>query len=302
MTGPFVAHVAPNGMVGKAFIPIFVDAAIKGEIEKLKFITSKETAILKEAVTSASNGNVEFVVIDYTDKRAFLAALQGVDIVVSTMGWNVGQLKSEQALIEAALEARVKVYFNSDFGVDYDEGTWGAPVLEGKETHVAAARAAGLRTVSIANGVFMPFLRTSFLGVNGHEWEIAEDGNSSYALIDISDAGRYTLRAIMLAHQDPSRIPDRVRVYGDSKTLNEYASIVESLTKTPVSKKYVSRSQLVAEWECPNGKKDAPFLFLRIMAGTNAADLLGREHNELLNPGHRYFTPISYEEFVKSTL
>ncbi|KAF8321665.1 hypothetical protein DL93DRAFT_2072456, partial [Clavulina sp. PMI_390] len=193
------------------------------------------------------------------------------------MGGHGDQAESEKTLIEAASDAKVKVYFNSDFGSDYDKETWGTPGWEAKKAHASAARALGLKTVSIANGVFMPFLRTPFLGV--------KDGYSSFALIDMSDAGRYTLRAILLA----SLIV----------TLNEYASIVQRLTNVPITKKYVPRPQLIAEWETPNAKNEKPLLFLRIMAGTSAANFLGHEHNELLNPGQKYFKPLSFEEAVK---
>ncbi|KAF8315640.1 NAD(P)-binding protein [Clavulina sp. PMI_390] len=302
MTGPVVAHVAPNGMVGKAFVPIFIEAVVEGEIAKLKLITSKETEILKEAVASAPSDKVELIVVDYKNKSALLAALQLTDVVVSTMGGQGASVGSEQALIKAASEAQVKVYFNSDFGSDYDEGTWGAASWEAKKAHAATARAFGLKTVSISNGVLMPFLRIPVLGVNGSEWEIIEDGNYSFALTHLPDVARYTLRAIILAYEDPSCIPDRVRVYSDAKTMNEYASIVERLTNTPVTRKYVPRAQLIVEWERSIGKNERPPLFLRIVAGTSATNFLGREHNELLNPGQKYFKPVSFEDFVKSTL
>ncbi|KAF8321667.1 hypothetical protein DL93DRAFT_2072459, partial [Clavulina sp. PMI_390] len=143
------------------------------------------------------------------------------------MGGHGAQAAAQQALIEAAVEAKVKVYLNSDFGSDYDEQTWGAGDWESKKAHAANARALGLKTISIANGGFMSFTRYPFFGMVGPEWQIVEDGNSSFAVTDIPDAARYALRAIILAFQDPNSVPDRVRVYGDAKTLNEYAAVVE---------------------------------------------------------------------------
>ncbi|KAF8321663.1 hypothetical protein DL93DRAFT_2072448 [Clavulina sp. PMI_390] len=118
-----------------------------------------------------------------------------------------------------AAEAEIKVYFNSDFGADYDAATWGAAVCEDNQAHVARARALGLKTISIANGLFLPFLRTPLMGVNGSEWQITDDGDARLAVADLYDTGRYTLRAAILAFQDPSGVPDRLRVYSDMKTL-----------------------------------------------------------------------------------
>lgn len=63
-----------------------------------------------------------------------------------------------------AAEAKVKVYFNSEFGSDYDPETWGSAVYEPKKAHRAAAEKLGLKTVAIATGAFSSFVRTPFFG------------------------------------------------------------------------------------------------------------------------------------------
>ncbi|KAF8321664.1 NAD(P)-binding protein [Clavulina sp. PMI_390] len=301
---PVVALVAPNGLVGRAFVPIFVEATTQGDIAQLKLVASKETDTLRMAIQAAPRNTVKLSIVNYMDKSALEATFEGTDVVVSTMGGTGDQrpAASEQTVIEAAAKAGVKIYFPSDFGCDYSDETWGVPMWESKKAYAALARGLGLKTISVSSGLFMHLFLTSMLGFNLPEWEIPEDGNTPFALSDVSDVGRYTLRAIILARQDPKSVPDRLRVYSDAKTLNEYASIVERVTQTKLTKRYIPRTKLLAIWENDSGQTQYPNLFLKIMVGTTAIDFSEREHNELLNPGGTYFKPASFEKLVESTL
>jgi saccharopine dehydrogenase-like NADP-dependent oxidoreductase len=92
---------APNGWLGKAIVQVFAEAAKSGDFAKLKIITSKESDVVKQAV-SAAPGKVEVVVLEYQDKPALEAALKDVDVVISTMGGRGAQAANEQVVIEAS--------------------------------------------------------------------------------------------------------------------------------------------------------------------------------------------------------
>jgi len=299
-SAPIVAHVAPNGFLGGPILQIFADAVKKGDFGALKIITSKETEGTKKAVATVPGGKVETIVLSYSDKASVVSALKGVDVLVSTFGGHGAQAPSEQILIEAAAEAKVKVYFNSDFGSDYDPETWGSAVYEPKKAHRAAAEKLGLKTVAIAPGSFAEAVRSPFFGINGDDWEISGDGNSPFALTTIRDIGHYAVRAVVLAHQDPVSFPSRLRIYSEVKTLNEYADINEKVTGQKINRIYVPREQLLEKWNAIG--KEQPYFVLRVAADSPAHNFVGRSHNELLNPGEKYFKPTSWEEFVKSTL
>jgi uncharacterized protein YbjT (DUF2867 family) len=293
-SAPVVAHVAPNGWLGKTILPVFVDAAKNGDFAKLKIITSNESEVVKQAVAAATPSKVEVVVLKYEDKPALEAALKDVNVVISTMGGHGAQAANEQTLIETiAAVGTVKAYFNSDFGSDYDPETWGSSVFETKKAHRAAAEKLGIKAIGVAPGAFAQGVRSPFFGVNGADWEITGDGNYPFALTDMTDIGRYTARAAILAHNDPDKVPSRLRVYGESKTFNEYADIHEKITGEKVNKIYVPRDQVLEKW---NSGKEGPFYVLRVASDSPAQNFVGRDHNELLNPGQKYFKPKTWEE------
>jgi len=296
-SAPVVAHVSPNGWLGKAILPVFVEAAKSGEFAKLKIITSKESDEVKQAA-NAANGKVEVAVVDYQDKSTLAAALKGVDIVINSMSTRDTAEAANEALIETiAAVGSVKAYFNSDFGSDYDPETWGSSIFEAKKAHRAAAEKLGIKTVAIAPGAFGTAVRTPFFGINGADWEISGDGNFPYALTDIGDIGRYAMRAAILVYNEPEKVPSRLRVYGEIKTWNEYADIHEKVTGQKVNRIYVPRERLLEQWNTGN---ETPFFVLRIVADSLGHNFVGRDHNELLNPGQKYFKPKTWEEMISA--
>jgi len=294
-SAPVVAVVAPNGLLGSNILPIFAEAAKNGEFAKLRIVTSKQTDGVKQA-TEAAPSKVEVVIVDYSDKAALAAAFKGIDIVISTMGGHGAQKAAEQTLVEAiASVGTVKAYFNSDYGTDYDTETWGSSVYELKKAHRAAAEKLGVKTIAVATGAFAQGVRSPYFGVNGENWEITGDGKYPFAITDITDVGRYLTRAAILANEDPAKVPSRLRVYSEVKTWNEYADIHEKVTGKKVNRIYLSRDKLVEQW---NSGKENPYFVLRISGESLGHNFVGREHNELLNPGKKYFKPKSWEEIV----
>jgi len=79
------------------------------------------------------------------------------------------------------------------------------------------------------------------------------------------------------------------------RTLNEYADIHEKITGQKVNRIYVPHEQVLKRW---NSGKEGPFYVLRIAADSLAQNFVGRDHNELLNPGQKYFKPKTWEEIV----
>lgn len=55
------------------------------------------------------------------------------------------------------------------------------------------------------------------LGAGGDTWTIQGDGSIPFAVTSIGDIGKYTARAVVVAHQKPSEVPRRLRVYSALK-------------------------------------------------------------------------------------
>lgn len=297
-SAPVVALLGPNGYLGSGLLPSFVNATQSGDFARLVIVTSKESDSTKKA-TADVPGKVDVFAVDYS-KTALKSAFKGVDVIVNTLGGHGAQAPVEKILIEAAAEAGVKTYFNSEFGSDYDLETWGSSVFEYKKAHRAAAEKLGLKVVAIATGGFSESLRSPFFGLNGDDWEISGDGNYPFAITAKRDIGLYTIRAILLAHKYPTSVPSRLRIYSEIKKFNEYVDITEQVTGRKINRIYVPHSEILKKWE--EIKAENPYYVLRVAADSAAQDFLGTSHIELLNPGHKYFTPESWEESVKATL
>lgn len=83
------------------------------------------------------------------------------------------------------------------------------------------------------------------------------------------------------------------------RSWNEYADIKEKLTGKKIERVYIPREELIKRYKAGNEPAGIWFV-LRIATDTPAHDFTGIAHNELLNPGNKYFVPSSYEDYIKS--
>lgn len=99
-------NLAPNGFLGSAQLAVFVRYLKSGDFAKVVAITSKESDLTKQAQADVP-GKVDVVALNYGDKAAMTAALQGVEVIVSAIGGNGEQTPLEQILIEAGTYAEL---------------------------------------------------------------------------------------------------------------------------------------------------------------------------------------------------
>lgn len=99
-------NIAPNGFLGSAQLAVFLRYLKSGDFAKVVAITSKESDRTKQAVADFP-GKVEVFALNYGDKAAMTAALQGVEVIVSAIGGNGEQTPLEQILIEAGTYAEL---------------------------------------------------------------------------------------------------------------------------------------------------------------------------------------------------
>jgi hypothetical protein len=63
------------------------------------------------------------VVVDYSDESTFLPAMEGVDVVVTALGFNA--LEKQKDLVKVAKTAGVKLFVTTDYGVPMENSTTG---------------------------------------------------------------------------------------------------------------------------------------------------------------------------------
>lgn len=81
------------------------------------------------------------------------------------------------------------------------------------------------------------------------------------------------------------------------RTWNEYADIAEKLTSRHITRVYTSSEEAFIRYR---SGKESPHYALRAVIGSKAYDFSDSTDNELLNPGEKYFKPVSFEEVVKA--
>lgn len=81
------------------------------------------------------------------------------------------------------------------------------------------------------------------------------------------------------------------------RTWNEYADIAEKLGSRHVTRVYTPSEEALARYR---SGKESPYYVLRAIIGSKAYDFSDSADNELLNPGQKYFKPVSFEDIVKA--
>lgn len=108
----------------------------------------------------ADDDRIDVVTAAYTDRPALVAALAGVDVVVSAVsGTRAVIVDAQRALLDAAVEAGVPRFIPSDYAADYRSITPGSNRnFELRREFAAALDAAPIRATSVLNGAFTDML------------------------------------------------------------------------------------------------------------------------------------------------
>ena len=229
-------------------MPTLVEAQKKGRIAKV-------IALSRNSGSSYDTRGAQVVHIDYAQPTTLLKALEGVDILISTMGTKGNYEECKAALLDAAIKSKVKVYLPSEFGTDHNHiGAEYAnfPMFESKQVHFRKAQAAGIKTVGIYIALIMEFcfFKRSGFDNEREEWRIVGDGKSTkLSVTSLRDVGPITLEAALLAYHDPARCPDHCRVASATHTLRDIAAIFDQAANSTTSIHTIDLAQRKAEFE-----------------------------------------------------
>lgn len=98
---PSLAFIGATGHVGAYIAKDFAAARARGALSALKLLTTRPESLSADAEVVR--------VSSYTDRESLVAALRGVDILVSAMGTQGDYHAAKAALIDAAVDAGIKV-------------------------------------------------------------------------------------------------------------------------------------------------------------------------------------------------
>lgn len=98
-----VGLVGASGNFGHKILPVFLaDDFITGV-----YVLSRSRRTSK----AEADAKARHVQVDYSDSASIRKALQGCDVLINAMGTNMDHQDNKFKLIDAAVDAGVKVYF-----------------------------------------------------------------------------------------------------------------------------------------------------------------------------------------------
>lgn len=246
---------------------------------------------------------------------SIIQALDGVDVLVSSLGHGPAVADFESHLLAAIPRTDVQAYFPSEYGVDHYTHTFSHPLWDQKRAHMAAARRilkpAHVSVVRLFTGVFLEGGVGPWLGYDSKHAHFesigsAGDGHTSFTALD--DIGR-AIASLAAFAPDLRALPSALHIAGDTRTVAEVARIMaDAGGGDPENDGKITVSEMA--WEpfhnatISRGETD-PNPYLRFLMGENKIDhspgsKLGCE-NELVNPGERLWKWKTLTDLARET-
>jgi uncharacterized protein YbjT (DUF2867 family) len=174
-----------------------------------------------------SDAGVTIAEVDLADVPALTELLQGAFTVVSALqGLRDVMLGVQEALLNAAVAAKVQRFIPSDFALDFTKTARGTNRnLDLRREFHAKLDESGIQWTSILNGAFLELITGGQIPLINEKWHrIMHFGSAEqkYDVTIVPDVAAYT--AAVAA--DPNPTPKFLRIAGDSFSPKDLAAIV----------------------------------------------------------------------------
>ncbi|KAF9572469.1 hypothetical protein EC968_009855 [Mortierella alpina] len=217
-------NIAVAGATGALGVP--VTNALLDAGYKVKVLTRGSTS--NDTLAAYQSKGAHIVFDAYTGKNLH-DALQGVDILLSTVGTGADFYEGQVALIDAAKAAGVKRFVPSEFGLDpikYVKQNDLHLFLTGKAKLRDYIEKSGLEYTFIFNGLFAEYLPTFGFNLKNKTATIHAPSTTPVSVTSLADIGRFTALALSSPHSRNATL----RVVGHTATLQEYLQLFEKAT------------------------------------------------------------------------
>lgn len=237
-----VAIYAIHGLLG----PKTIEAVLSEPF------ASKITFPVKLVTSDVSKKPIEDDRLEYISYKdvPFKEAFAGVDVVVNLSNPAFAPVGD---VLAAVIANNVKLYIPSQFGSDLENLDANFPgFLKMKTDHSAAARAAGIKTVDIYNGLFIDG-EQKFMGkelsvldfdTETNTVELIGDENTKINPSFLQDIGKTI--AALATYGDYTKIPDSIRIFSDYVTLGDLVAHYEKVHNVKLNVKKIPSADVVA--------------------------------------------------------
>ncbi|ODV98641.1 hypothetical protein PACTADRAFT_48361 [Pachysolen tannophilus NRRL Y-2460] len=276
-----VAVVGLNGELGKPTLSALTSPEFKNYYHfPIRAVTTKNNKF-----EEFSDSEVSYHKVDYNDASSLVAAFNGVDVVI-----DLGSHKNTQILLDAAIEAHVKLFFPSVYSPDYGpEKKDYSGLLAFKDFyHDDRLKCLNLKVGWFADWVISK-LAVLFLSNEPNKAVRVGDGNTKIPVTFISDIAK---SLASLAHHSPEKLPEKVCVQSDVYTQNELFKIYEEVkgVKLDIEERSID-TQLQIAAQADKKQKSDMFDFLNVITATMVSpkrmyvDYSKGKDMKLVNPG-----------------
>ncbi|KAF9957681.1 hypothetical protein BGZ72_001538 [Mortierella alpina] len=197
-------------------------------------VAGYKVKVLTRATTSSDALDVyqskgAHIVFDAYNGKNLQDALQGVDIVLSTVGTGADLYNSQVALIDAAKAASVKRFVPSEFGLDgirYTREHDLHPFLADKAKLRDYLEKSGLEYTYILNGLFAEYLPIFGFDLKNKTVTTHAPPMTQFSITSIADVARFTALVLSSSHSRNATL----RVVSYRATFQEYMRLFEQAT------------------------------------------------------------------------
>ncbi|CAE6412323.1 unnamed protein product [Rhizoctonia solani] len=223
MSAKVVALAGANGYVGKAFVDAFLHLGAF-QVRLLVRNESIDTAPYQEYKKRGASLHA----ISYDDEASLVKALDGVDVLVSTVA--AAALTSAQlCFLQSPTSpcAGVKVFFPSEYGGHFPDDV-SSPAFRAKKAVVKSAQDHGLPVATLNNGgfpeyIFIPSLGFTFAAKKVTIWG---EGNTKISWTTVKSLADWL--ANVLKSVPVSQLQNKdISIEGSVTTLNELVGLWE---------------------------------------------------------------------------
>ncbi|GAB1520367.1 hypothetical protein RhiTH_003442 [Rhizoctonia solani] len=238
MSAKVVALAGANGFVGKAFAQEFLKQGL--ELRILTRADSINSAPLQEFKSQGASLHA----VSYDDEASLTKALEGVDVVVSTVA-GTALVSAQVPLIHAAKAAGVKLFFPSEYGSTFEGPANPSPVIQSKKKVIKAAQDAGLPFAALSNGGFPEYCFIPPLGYSFAEKKVTVwgDGNAKSTWTTVHSVGDWlanVLKTVPISQLENKHLI----IQGNVATANEVIKLWEQKHNAKLEVDYRSTKEL----------------------------------------------------------
>ncbi|CAM1501118.1 Fc.00g102800.m01.CDS01 [Cosmosporella sp. VM-42] len=266
-----------------------------------------------------TNPEIQVLAVDYSDQEALRYALQGMDLVISTVTGN-----EQIALINAAGHNRVRRFVPSEFEGALDKRPSNDPLGHGSSEARSLLRrwreSTGMKSTVFSCGIFMERFHPYGLGslgvgsssgvvnpgdyilnINDHTAQFVErdsDGHTvRVCMTSINDVARFVVAAIDL---DPRNWRREYTMRGDRLSLRDVVGTCSRMLGVPFEHQRYQTEEIPAfiSYYAQLGVSDSAAYYQRLLATANGRyDFSGHNLNDAIAD---IVKPVSFSEWLTS--